>query len=90
MRAVVTESPDFGGIRCGVQPEQRHARKMGAMTMRPHKAATRLWRSQIGELTGGPDCQRPSTNHRATISNTVLPKSTTRVSSGVRSDTKHR
>jgi hypothetical protein len=42
MRAVVTESPDFGGIRCGVQPEQRHARKMGAMTMRPHKAATRL------------------------------------------------
>jgi hypothetical protein len=32
----------------------------------------------------------PSTNHRATISNTVLPKSTTRVSLGVRSDTRHR
>jgi hypothetical protein len=29
-------------------------------------------------------------NHRATISNTVLPKSTTRVSPGVRSDTRHR
>jgi hypothetical protein len=29
-------------------------------------------------------------NHQATISNTVLPKSTTRVSPGVRSDTRHR
>jgi hypothetical protein len=29
-------------------------------------------------------------NHRATISNTVLPKSTARVSPGVRSDTRHR
>jgi hypothetical protein len=30
------------------------------------------------------------TNHRVTIDNTVLPKSTMRVSPGVRSDTKHR
>jgi hypothetical protein len=31
-----------------------------------------------------------STNHRVTISDIVLPKSTTRVTPGVRSDTKHR
>jgi hypothetical protein len=32
----------------------------------------------------------PSMNHRATINNIVLPKSTARVSLGVQSDTKHR
>jgi hypothetical protein len=32
----------------------------------------------------------PSTNHRATVNNTVLPKSTARVSLGVRFDSKHR
>jgi hypothetical protein len=31
----------------------------------------------------------PSTNHRATINNTFLPKSITRVSLGVKSDTRH-
>jgi hypothetical protein len=45
----------------------------------------------------GPNLQKivslsraPSTNHRATINNIVLPKSTARVSLGVRSDSKRR
>jgi hypothetical protein len=56
---------------------------------------------EVGYYTSqsGPNLQKsvslslsraPSTNHRATVNNTVLPKSTARVSLGVRSDSKHR
>jgi hypothetical protein len=52
---------------------------------RPEPAENRMSLSLSYSLS-----HAPGTNHRATISNTILPKSTTRVSPGVWSDTKHR
>jgi hypothetical protein len=58
--------------------------------MTPFKAARTYRKSHVSLSYSLSLSCAPGTNHRATTSNTVLPKSTTRVSPGVRLDTKHR